>query len=125
MPELPARTKFSSVKASGVVTDGVLRNDDLFAELPHMQITGSGTVDLAAATVNYGMTARVLERPELLQGATAEELDAFTEAVIPMKITGPLASPSVRPDVEKLLRQRVEDEIKDKLEDKLKDLFKR
>ncbi|MCP4302255.1 MAG: AsmA family protein, partial [Gammaproteobacteria bacterium] len=37
-PELPARTKFSSVKATGVVTDGVMQNDDLSAELPFMQL---------------------------------------------------------------------------------------
>ncbi|MCP4303146.1 MAG: hypothetical protein GY783_21395, partial [Gammaproteobacteria bacterium] len=117
--ELPARTKFSSVKATGVVTDGVMQNDDLSAELPFMQLSGRGKVDLAAATVNYDLTARVLERPESLQGVTEEELDDFTEAVIPLKITGPLSSPSVKPNVEKLLRDRVEDEIKDRLFDKL------
>jgi AsmA protein len=120
---LPAKTSFGKIKASGVVAKGVLKNDDLFAELPFMQLTGAGTINLAEATLNYGMTARILERPEFLAGATPEELDEFTEAVIPLKITGPLANPSVKPDLEKLLRQRVEDEIKDRLEDKLKDLF--
>lgn len=123
-PVLPARTSFSTVRASGAVANGVLKNDDLFAELPHMQITGSGSVNLALATVDYGLTARILERPEFLTNATPQELDEFTEAVIPLKITGPLASPSVKPDVEKLIRQRVEEEIKDRLEDKLKDLFR-
>lgn len=118
-PELPPRTKFSTVSATGVVTNGVMRNDDLFAELPFMQMSGSGDVDLAAATVNYNLTARVLERPESLQGVTAEELDDFTEAVIPLKITGPLSSPSVKPDVERLLRKKVEEEIKGRLFDKL------
>jgi len=122
-PVLPARTAFSTVRVSGVVTDGVMNSDDLFAELPYMQISGGGKVDLAAATVDYRLTARVLERPEFLRDATPEELDEFTEAVIPLRITGPIASPSVRPDVEKLLRQRVEDEIEDLLKDKLKDLF--
>ena len=60
--ELPARTKFSSVTATGIVTDGVMQNDDFFAELPFMQLRGRGSVDLAAATVDYGLTARVLER---------------------------------------------------------------
>lgn len=120
---LPAKTDFSSVRASGVVSGGILQNDDLFAELPHMQLTGKGEVSLPKATVDYGLTARILERPEFLSGATAEELDEFTEAVIPLKITGPLASPSVKPDLERLLRDKVEEEIKDKLEDKLKDLF--
>jgi AsmA protein len=120
---LPAKTEFSTVRISGVVTGGIMRSNDLFAELPFMQLTGGGQVDIPAATVDYSLTARILERPEFLSDATPEELDEFTEAVIPLKISGPLASPSIQPDLEKLLRQRVEDEIKDKLEDKLKDLF--
>lgn len=122
---LPAKTEFSIVRATGVITDGIMRNDDFFAELPFMQITGKGQVDLAAATVDYNMTARILERPEFLRDATAAELDEFTKAVIPLKITGPLAAPSVRPDLEKLLRKRVEDEIKDRLKDTLRDLLGR
>lgn len=118
-PKLPPRTEFSSVNATGLVRDGVMRNDDLVAELPFMRLTGSGNVDLAAATVNYNLTARVLERPDALQGVTEEELEDFTEAVIPLKITGPLSSPSVKPDIEKLLRKQVETEVKDRLLDKL------
>ena len=124
-PELPARTKFSSVTATGVVRDGVMQNDDFFAELPFMQLRGRGSVDLAAATIDYGLTARVLERPESMTGVTQEELDDFTEAEIPLKITGSLESPSVRPDIEKLLLDRAGDEIEDKIKDKLKDIFGR
>lgn len=118
-PELPPRTRFSSVSATGLVTDGVMRNDDLVAELPFMQLRGSGNVDLAAATVNYDLMARVLERPDALQDVTEEELEDFTEAVIPLKITGPLSSPSVKPDIQKLLQKRVEKEIKGQLLDRL------
>jgi len=124
-PELPARTKFSSVTATGVVRDGVMQNDDFFAELPFMQLRGRGSVDLAAATVDYGLTARILERPESLEGVTQEELNDFTEAEIPLRITGSLESPSVRPDFEKLIRDKVEEEIEDKIKDKLKDIFGR
>ncbi len=124
-PQLPARTEFSSITATGVVRDGVMQNDDFFAELPFMQLRGRGSVDLAEATVDYGLTARVLERPESLSGVTQEELDDFTEAEIPLKITGSLESPSVRPDFEKLIRDKVEDEIEDKIKDKLKDIFGR
>jgi AsmA protein len=122
-PVLPAKTEFSTVRISGVVTDGIMRSNDLFAELPFMQMTGGGQVDIPAGTVDYRLNARILERPEFLRDATPEELDEFTEAVIPLKISGPLESPSVQPDLEKLLQQRVEDEIKDKLKDKLKGLF--
>ena len=122
-PELPAKTAFSTVRVSGVVTNGVMRSNDLFAELPFMQLTGAGSVDLVAGTVDYGLSARILERPEFLAGATPEELDEFTEAVIPLKITGPIASPSVKPDVEQLLRDRVREEVEDRLKDKLRDLL--
>ena len=118
-PTLPPRTRFSSVSATGVVSDGVMRNDDLSAELPFMQMTGRGTVDLVAATVNYDLTARVLERPESLKNVTEAELNDFTKAVIPLKITGPLTSPSVKPNVEALLKKRVEDELKSRVFDKL------
>ena len=119
-PTLPARTPFSAVTATGVVKDGVMRNDDLFAELPFMQLTGSGSVDMAAATVDYGLVARVLERPESMTGMSEDELDDFTEAVIPLKITGSLMAPSVKPDVDRLLRQRIEEDLKGKLLDRLR-----
>lgn len=120
---LPAKTEFSTVRISGIVTDGIMRSNDLFAELPFMQLTGGGQVDIAAATVDYRLTARILERPEFLHDATPAELEEFTEAVIPLRISGPIAAPSITPDLEKLLRQRVEDEIKDVLKDKLRGLF--
>ncbi len=120
-PVLPARTPFSSVTATGVVTDGIMRNDDFVADMPFMQLTGSGNVNIPAGTVDYSMKARVFRKPEALAAATPEEIEDFTKTVIPIKITGPLTAPKVSPDVEALLRQRVEEEIKDKL----KDLFKR
>ena len=49
-PNLPPRTRFSSMTASGVVTDGIFSNNDLVAELPFMQVTGRGSVDLTAAS---------------------------------------------------------------------------
>ncbi len=124
-PVLPARTRFSSVKATGVVTDGIMRNDDFVADLPFMQLTGGGDVNIPDGTVDYALMARVFRKPEAMGAATPEEIEEFTKTVIPLKVTGPLASPKVSPDVEALLRQRVETEIKKKVEDKLKDLLKR
>jgi len=118
-PVLPARTQFSTVKASGPVSEGVFKNNDLLVELPFMQLTGQGTVDFAAATIDYRMSARVLEKPEFVQGATAEELDEFTGAVIPLRITGPLSAPSIRPDIEAMLKKRAKKDIKNLLRDKL------
>ncbi len=118
----PPRTEFTSVVATGTVTKGVFRNSDLLAELPFLQLTGNGTVDLVKAEVDYGMQARVLERPEFATGATDSELADFTEAVIPLRISGPLASPSIRPDIDGMLRaevQKVVEEKRDELRDRL------
>jgi AsmA protein len=107
------------VTATGTVTDGIFRNEDLLAELPFMRMTGAGSVDLPQATVNYRLTARVLDKPEFVTDATDEELAEFTEAVIPLRITGPLSSPSIKPDVEQMLKKEVEKKIKEELLDKL------
>ncbi len=122
-PTLPARTEFSNVRATGPVTDGVFRNDDLVAELPFMRLTGKGKVDFAAGKVDYGLIARILEKPELSSALTPEELDDFTEAEIPLRVSGSLADPRIAPDIEKMLteevKKKVEEELKDRLLDKL------
>jgi AsmA protein len=124
-PRLPARTEFTTVRASGTVTDGIFENNDFLAELPFMQLTGSGMVDLPAAQINYSVQVRVLERPEFVSTVSAEELADFTKASIPLKITGPLSAPSIQPDIEALLRQQVDQAIKDKKEEITNRLFER
>jgi AsmA protein len=121
-PTLPVRTEFTAVSATGQVQDGVFSNNDFFAELPFLQLNGGGTVDLNSTEVDYALDVRVLERPEFMAGATEAEVADFTETVVPLKITGLLASPSVRPDLEGIFRARVEQELdkqKDELRDKL------
>ena len=124
-PVLPARTRFSSVKATATVTDGIMRNDDFVAELPFIQLTGKGSVNIPEATVDYRMRARVLRKPEVMGAATPEEIDDLTKTVIPIKISGPLASAKPVPDVEELVRERAEEELRDLVQDKLKDIFDR
>ena len=116
----PPRTEFSAVTATGVVTDGVFRNEDLLAQLPFMRLTGNGSVNMAEATVDYRLTARVLERPEFVTGATDAELDEFTEAVIPLTITGALASPKIAPDIGGMAKARVQQELESRKQE-LKD----
>lgn len=110
----PARTEFSSVLATGTVTNGVFSNNDFLAEMPFLQITGSGTVNLLAGEVDYALRARVLERPEFIRGASEAELNEFTEALIPVRVRGPLTDPSVRPDIEAMFREEVENTLKKK-----------
>lgn len=124
-PETPAnpRTEFSDVSATGEVANGVVTNNDFNAVLPFLRLTGAGQVNLAQATVNYKMNARVLERPDFVD-VSDEELDEYTEAQIPIKITGALGDPSIQPDIEAFARaeaKRKIDEKKDEVRDRLLD----
>ncbi|MGB5345411.1 MAG: AsmA family protein, partial [Woeseia sp.] len=121
----PARTDFSSVIATGTVTDGIFTNNDLQAAMPFLQLTGQGTVNFVTAEMDYSLRARVLERPEFLNGASDAELAEFTEALIPVKISGPLSAPSVRPDIEAMFRDQVEDKLKEKGDELKKRLLDR
>ena len=124
-PRLPARTEFSSITATGTVTDGVFRNDDLLAELPFVRVTGGGEVDLGARELDYSVQARILREPEFMSSASEEEINDFTEALIPIRISGSLASPSFRPDIEGMFRQEVEQAIEEKKEELQQELFNR
>lgn len=125
-PKLPARTQFSEVSVSGPVNNGVFSSDNLKALLPFMDLTGNGSVNFVDATVDYRVNARVFEKPELVgDEATAEELADLAKVRIPIRITGPVAAPSVKPDTEKLLREAATKEVEEKLKDTLKDLLNR
>jgi len=84
-----------------------------------MQLTGKGTVNFVEATVDYTATGRFLDKPEFVTEVSDKELDDFTKAVIPFRITGPLADPAIKPDVEEMLKDRAEKEAKKALSDKL------
>ena len=124
-PSASPRTEFSNVSATGTVTDGIFSNNDFNAELPFLRLTGGGMVDLNTTGVDYQMQVRVLDRPEFMAGATQAEIDDFTQTVVPLKITGTLASPNVRPDIEGIFRAQVDKAIEEKKEELKNDLLER
>lgn len=124
-PRVPVRTEFTSISVSGPVRDGVFQNDNLLAQMPYLRVTGAGMVNLASREIDYSVQARVLERPEFMNDASDDELADFTEALIPIRIRGPLASPSFRPDIEAMFRAEVEKAIEEKADELKEDLLKR
>lgn len=123
-PKLPARTEFSQVSTSGDVVDGIMQSDDLVADLPFMRVTGSGIVNFVNRDVDYSLEARVVEKPELMTNMSDSEIVDFTAAVVPLKISGPLSSPSFGIDIEGMMRREVERAVekeKDRIKNKLLD----
>ena len=124
------RTPFTSFQGTGVVTDGVLANKDLLVAMQYLKVDGQGSVDFVHGTMDYRLSAKVLRIPPESAGDNAASMNDLVDADIPIKVTGPLASPSVRPDVEGLVKAKVNQAVEEQkqklqqtLQDKLKDLL--
>ncbi|MGH8279456.1 MAG: AsmA family protein [Gammaproteobacteria bacterium] len=105
------RTEFAALHGSGTIHNGVLENHDLVANLPFMNLTGSGKLDLAENTLDYDLRAHITDSPKL--GARTD-LSGLAGKTIPLKISGTLESPSVRPDIEGAVRARAQTELQNK-----------
>jgi len=131
------QTDFTEMSGSVTVSNGVVSNQDLQAKSPLLRIDGKGTVNLPADTIDYRLTTELVKS---LEGQGGRERDQLAGVPIPVKIQGPLASPSYKPDLEGVLsakaKQRIEEEkqkarakleaeAKKALEGKLKGLFGR
>lgn len=115
----PQRTEFAELSATGVISKGVLRNDDLKASLPFLRVAGKGEIDIAAATMDYTVEATILKSPELSGG-----IEELSNTAIPVRLTGPITAPKVRPDVKGVLEAKAKAELKRK-EQELRDEAKR
>jgi AsmA protein len=130
MPERPSgapRTPFSALTGTGTMNDGVLTNKDLNVAMQYLKVTGEGSVNLPANSLDYRLVTTVLKIPR--EGADTAQMQDMVDAQIPVKVSGSLTDPKVRPDVENYLKgevkKKVEEKTKDKIGDKLKDIFKR
>ena len=128
----PERTVFTAVSATGRITNGVVTTDNLLAALQYLRVTGQGSADIAAGSLDYRLNATVLKIPP--EGAANADLQDIAGLQIPVLVTGSFSAPKVRPDVAGMVKARVQQEIdkkkdevkqklQDKLQDKLKDLF--
>lgn len=135
----PPKTDFSEMSGSAVIQNGVLNNQDLLAKSPFLRVTGAGSVNLIAETLDY------LVKPVIVStaaGQGGEGLEELKGVPVPVKLTGPYASPDFAIDwaqvvtgsqKAKLEEKKAEvkqqldvkkEEAKQKLENKLKDKLK-
>ena len=98
------KTDFAELGGSFVITNGVLTNDDLLLQAPGLRVSGAGTLDLPARTVDY--------RIEPKAAATLEGQAGQTEVagvLVPVVVTGPFDDPSFKPDLAGLVEKAIED----------------
>lgn len=109
------RTTFASLSATGVVEDALLTNRDLNGRLDFMSIDGSGTVNLLDDSVNFDLTATLVDGPVL---QSDPEMAKMAGGQVPLRVTGTLAAPSVTPDFAAIVRARVTQEVQERVEER-------
>ncbi|MDQ6951574.1 MAG: AsmA family protein [Mariprofundales bacterium] len=90
------QTDFSQLTASYTITNGVVKNKDLFMESPLFRLTGHGSVNLAKKTLNYHV------KPKLVgtligQGDTMAVRKGLS---VPLGISGSFNHPKIRPEID-------------------------
>lgn len=107
----PDQTDFSALTGTAVITNGLVRNDDLLLKSPVMQLAGKGTANLVNEQLDYGVTANLVD---VLEGE-----GELTGRAIPVRITGTFSAPKVGVDMEQVLKQEVKKQIEKKIGEKL------
>ncbi len=94
------KTDFTEMTASVKIAQGVATNDDLSMKSPVLRLSGKGTINLGAQTINYRAVPTLVGT---IQGQGGRD-DAKGIAV-PLLITGPWSAIAVTPDMAGLLQE--------------------
>lgn len=101
------QTDFSELGGTFVITNGILKNDDLELKSPLLRVGGAGTADLPARTVNYRITPKLAATTQG-QGGTADAAGL----TVPVIVSGPWHDLSYRPDLEGAIKEQIKDPAK-------------
>lgn len=112
----PNRTPISRLQINGQMADGVLSSDQLVLQMPFVQLTGRGGLDLIARALDYNLQARISDATEAPAGETLGDLRNVT---IPLTIKGGLDNPRVGVDMGGLVRGAATEALRDRLLDRL------
>jgi AsmA protein len=93
------KTDFSELSGTFTIRRGILENKDLKLLSPILRVTGAGTSDLPARTVNYRVEPKAVASLKG-QGGAADKRGL----VVPIMITGPWHNLSYKPDLTAMLQ---------------------
>ncbi len=118
-------TKFSELKGTVNIKNGVLYNKDLSSISPIMKVTGKGKIDFPKEYIDYTLSVKLLDSLKIDDKTKSSDL---TSKKIPYTIKGEFSdiaqSVDIRKVLEKNLKKKIEDKINEKLEKKFGDTFK-
>jgi AsmA protein len=114
------QTVFSVIKGSAKITNGVVSNDDLYAEATKLRVNGKGSASLVSETIDYGVKAKLIKRE-----ATATKSEKIKGIPIAINIGGTFSKPSYTLDLVSMLTEKNKAKINEKKDELLKKLDKK
>jgi AsmA protein len=106
------KTDFSELTATFKIVNGVAHNNDLSLKSPLLRVGGEGNIDLGSDTLDYLVKASIVGTTK---GQGGRDLADLTGITVPVRATGPLASPSYKLDfgamITDVAKQKVEERI--------------
>ena len=88
------KTDFVELAGTYTITNGIVKNDDLFLKSPLLRVEGKGTANMPNRTVDYRVTPKVVASVEGQGGASQA-----AGLSVPVVITGPWDNLSFAPDL--------------------------
>lgn len=110
------KTDFSELQATFRIAQGVARNDDFSAKAPFFRVTGAGSADLPARTLDYLAKANVVNTST---GQDGKSLDHLRGLTIPVRLFGPFEQLRYRLEFGQLAKEAAKERLKEKLGEKL------
>lgn len=92
-------TIFDGISSGFSIAQGVLRADDLKLAAPYLRAEGKGVIGIGTRTLDYRIVPVALQKEDGSGGVS-----------VPLKITGPWATPRFQLDLEALARPKIEAE---------------
>ncbi|BDQ36896.1 cell envelope biogenesis protein AsmA [Pseudodesulfovibrio nedwellii] len=83
-------TRFGSIKGTGVIKDGILKNEDLEVMAPGLRAHGHGAVSLINNKIDYMVKAKLVPQAGGQGGETSDDLFGV---LVPIHVTGTLDNP--------------------------------
>jgi AsmA protein len=114
----PNQTDFAELKGTAVVTNGLVRNDDLTLQSPLLRIAGQGQTNLADETIDYTLTTKLVGS---LEGQGGKGLEELKGVEIPVHVGGTYSKPTWRPDVGAALSAAAKAKVKEKVNEKIEE----
>ncbi len=112
----PNQTDFAELRGSAVVTNGLLRNEDLLMQSPLLRITGKGQTHLAEETIDYTLTTKFVGT---LEGQGGKGLESLKGVEIPVHVGGTYSKPTYRPDLSAALSEAAKAKVQEKLDEEI------